>query len=152
MRRGVAVALLGLVPAMPAAAQSPRGFEIGVAGALLLAEPTFAGGGGLVALRPGGRLRLQLAGLVGDAYGVAVRGELSGQLLLTPSLTRGVAVYGLAGIAGTAGQPDAGYLLLGLGIEARPGGGHGWWAEAGVGGGARIALGWRWRMLRGGRR
>jgi hypothetical protein len=53
----------------------------------------------------------------------------------------------LAGIAGAAGRTDAGYLLLGLGVEAAPGGRHGWWLEAGAGGGVRIALGWRWRSL-----
>lgn len=132
---------------MPVAAQTARGFEVGVASALLLAEPEFVGGGALVALRPGGRLRLQIAALAGEASGLAGRAELSGQFLLTPNAMRGVGVYGLAGIAGTAGRTDAGYLLLGLGAEAAPGGRHGWWVEAGAGGGARIALGWRWRSL-----
>lgn len=130
-------------------AQSPRGVEIGVAGGLLLTDPAFVGGGALVALRPGGRLRLQALGLVGERGSrLAGRMELSGQLLLTPSLMRGVGVYGLAGIAGTIGRADAGSLLLGLGLEARPGERQGWWAEVGVGGGARLSLGWRWRSLR----
>lgn len=146
MRRVVVVAL-GLLAGMPAAAPAQRGTEAGLAGATLFSDAEFIGGGGVVALRPGGRLRLQLAGLAGDADGLTLRGELSGQFLLAPSRTGGVGSYGFAGVAGTAGPTDAGYLLLGLGVEADPGGRHGWWIEAGVGGGVRIALGWRWRRL-----
>lgn len=140
-------ALVVLLAAVPAAAQSPRGFEVGVAGALLLAEPEFAGGGALLALRPGGRLRLQLAALVGNAGGVAGRGELAVHYLVTPGAPRGAGAYGFAGAALCAGPREAGYVLLGLGIEAAPGGPGGWWLEAGVGGGARLALGWRWRSV-----
>lgn len=141
-------ALLALLAAVPAAAQSPRGFEAGAAGALLLAEPEFAGGGALLALRPGGRMRLQLTALVGDADGVTGRGEFAVHYLVTPGAPRGAGIYGLAGAALSAGPREAGYFLLGLGIEAAPAGSGGWWLEAGVGGGARLALGWRWRSLR----
>lgn len=146
------LALVGVCTALPAAAQAPPRLEVGLASAALFADPEFFGGGGVVALRPGGRLRLQLAALAGDANGLALRGELSGQFLLSPSRTRGIGCYGFAGIAGVAGPADAGYLLLGLGVEAAPGSSNGWWMEAGVGGGARIAFGWRWRSLGGGAR
>ena len=46
------------------------------------------------------------------------------------------------------GPVDEGYLLLTLGVESRPGGRAGWFAEAGVGGGARVALGYRQRWQR----
>jgi hypothetical protein len=135
---------LGLLAASPATAQAPRGAEFGLAGTLLLAEPGFAGGGALVALRDG-RLRLQFTVLTGDAGGWAGRAELAGHYLVTPARVGGVGLYGLAGLALDAGPREAGYLLLGLGLEESPGGRHGWWVEAGVGGGARIAIGWRWR-------
>jgi hypothetical protein len=37
------------------------------------------------------------------------------------------------------------YLLLVLGVENAPGGGGGSFLEVGVGGGARLAVGYRWR-------
>lgn len=141
--------LVGLSSAVPAAAQTPRRFEAGLTSALLLSQPEFFGAGGLVAVRPGGRLRLQFAALAGQASGLAGRAEFTAHFLLAPNRMRGIGWYGFAGIAGTAGQTDAGYLQLGLGIEAAPGGRHGWWMEAGAGGGARIALGWRWRSMGG---
>lgn len=147
MRPSLLALLVLLLPA-PAQAQTPRGLEAGVAGALLLAEPAFAGGGALLAIRPGGRMRVQVAALAGHADGVAGRGELAVHYLVTPAAARGAGVYGLAGAALSAGPREAGYLLLGLGIEWAPAGPNGWWLEAGVGGGARVALGWRWRGLR----
>lgn len=142
------LALLVLLLPAAAAAQAPRGLEAGVAGALLLSEPAFAGGGAVLAFRPGGRIRVQLAALAGDADGAAGRGELALHYLVTPGAARGAGVYGLAGVALSAGRREAGFLLLGVGAEWAPGGSDGWWVEAGAGGGARIALGWRWRSLR----
>ncbi len=144
--RGWLAVPLGLLAASPASAQAPRGAEFGLAGTLLLAEPGFAGGGALVALRDG-RLRLQVTVLTGDAGGWAGRAEAAGHYLVTPARMGGAGLYGLAGLALEAGPHEAGYLLLGLGLEGSPGGRHGWWVEAGVGGGARIAAGWRWRHL-----
>ncbi len=141
-------ALLVLLSASPAGAQSPRGFEAGVAGALLLAQPEFIGGGAMLALRPGGRMRFQLAALAGDAGGLMGRGEFAVHYLVTPAATRGGSVYGVAGVALNAGSGEAGYLLLGLGLERASGASNGWWVEAGVGGGGRLAAGWRWRSLR----
>ena len=50
------------------------------------------------------------------------------------------------GVAAVGGPVDEGYLVLALGLEGRPGGPDGWFVEAGVGGGARLAAGWRWRQ------
>jgi len=147
VRPSLAALLVLLLPS-PIGAQTPRGLETGVAAMLLLAESRFGGGGALLALRPGGRLRLQLAALVGDDGDLAGRGEFSVHYLVTPGAPRGVSLYGLTGVAGRAGRREAGYLLVGLGLESAPAGRHGWWVEAGVGGGARVALGWRWRSLR----
>jgi hypothetical protein len=45
------------------------------------------------------------------------------------------------------GPVDQGYVVVTLGVEARPGAPSGWFVEAGVGGGARLAMGYRWRRL-----
>ena len=42
---------------------------------------------------------------------------------------------------------DKGYLVLLLGLEARPGAFHGWSVELGVGAGVRVAVGYRWRRV-----
>jgi hypothetical protein len=76
------------------------------------------------------------------------RGELSLNYLLAPARPHGVGVYGVAGIPGTPGAGGIGYLLLGVGADGAPGTTHGWLVEGGVGGGVRIAAGYRWRWLR----
>ena len=38
-------------------------------------------------------------------------------------------------------------VVLTLGLEARPAARDGWFVEAGVGGGARLAAGYRWRRF-----
>jgi hypothetical protein len=55
--------------------------------------------------------------------------------------------YAGGGVAGIAGPDDRGYLVLLLGIEAGPGARGGWALEAGVGGGLRLAAGYRWRRF-----
>jgi hypothetical protein len=60
-------------------------------------------------------------------------------------------VYGAGGVAVAGGPVDQGYVVLTLGIEGRPGARSGWFAEAGVGGGVRLALGYRWRRVPPGR-
>ena len=134
-------------PAMPA--QSPTGMEAGLISALAAADPAFIGGGASVAWRPGDRLRLVAAGMLGSQDDRTIgRGELSLNYLLEPARLRGVGVYGVAGVAGTTGAHGSGYLLIGFGVESAPGAAHGWLVEGGVGGGLRIAAGYRWRWLR----
>ncbi|MBA3893587.1 MAG: hypothetical protein H0X69_07810, partial [Gemmatimonadales bacterium] len=62
---------------------------------------------------------------------------------------QGPGVYVAGGVGAVGGPADRGYLVLALGIENRPGGPSGWFAEAGVGGGARLAGGYRWRWFPG---
>jgi hypothetical protein len=57
-------------------------------------------------------------------------------------------MYGLGGVAGQVGRGSQGYVVLGLGLERAPGGRSGWALEAGVGGGVRVTVGWRWRWLK----
>ncbi|MDZ4863349.1 MAG: hypothetical protein SGJ01_07870, partial [Gemmatimonadota bacterium] len=112
-------------PAMPA--QSPTGMEAGLISALAAADPAFIGGGASVAWRPGDRLRLVAAGMLGGQGGRTTgRGEISLNYLLEPARAEGIGVYGFAGIAGTTGTVGNGYLLLGVGVESAPGSAHGW--------------------------
>ena len=148
--RPVLLCLIGVlvVPLRPAAAQEPSGREFGVQGMAVYEKPAWAGGGVYVAWRPGGKTRLAATLGLGSLDGkLAGRGELLAHFLLSPGRPSGVAVYGLGGIAAVVGRRDQGYLVLGLGLEEAPGAGSGWVLEAGVGGGARILAGWRWRWL-----
>jgi hypothetical protein len=83
------------------------------------------------------------AGIAGDD-GVG-RGELLGHFLLGPEQRRKPGLYLAGGIAGVVGAVDRGYLVLTAGVESRPAAGSGWAVEAGIGGGFRVALAYRWR-------
>ena len=147
MRR-IVVALLIHGVAAPLAAQGPRGIEVGVAAVATDADPAFLGGGLSVGYRPGGRVRLATNLLAGDTDGFTGRGELVGHYLMLPGKLTGLGPYSLGGIAGEVGGRNRGFLVLGLGLEWRPGAGNGWYLETSGGGGPRLALGWRWRRLR----
>jgi hypothetical protein len=129
-------------------AQESRGTELGGIGMVALSDPAFVGGGLQVAVRPGGRARIAVTVLPGAIERrFALRGEALAQFLLNPATVRGVGVYGLAGIAGVTGSRERAYLVAGIGLEANPGGRSGWLVEAGVGGGVRLAVGWRRRWF-----
>jgi hypothetical protein len=123
-------------------------WELGPQGVATLAHPALVAGGLYGAYRPGwgGRVRLGLSLAAGSQDGVATgRGEVSFHFLLSPGRPRGVSLYGLGGLAAVIGRADRGFLMVGLGLESSPGARAGWGLEAGVGGGARLALGYRWR-------
>ena len=68
---------------------------------------------------------------------------------LDPFRSRGAGVYaGAGGAFALVGGTTAGYVMLVLGVEATPGRARGWYAEAGVGGGTRIAAGYRLGRVR----
>lgn len=147
--RPLIVAFLVLMPMLAPEslpAQEPRGTELGGIGMVALSDPVFVGGGLQVAIRPGGRARFAVTALPGAIRErFALRGEAIAQFLLNPATVRGVGLYGLAGIAGVTGARERAYLVAGIGVETSPGGRSGWLVEAGVGGGARLAIGWRRR-------
>ena len=122
--------------------------ELQLQGLAIASRPSFAGGGLGLAWRDAGRTRWQIA-LSGGARtgaGWGMRGDLAWHFLLDPGKPRGGSVYGGGGISVlTADGRVTPYLLLVLGAERAPGGRGGLFVEVGVGGGARLSLGYRWR-------
>jgi hypothetical protein len=139
---GWAAALLLVAP--PLAAQQVR--EIGLQATITASDPALVIGGVYAALRTSLRTRVSVAAGAGAGGGDAAwRGELLAHFLLNPDRQRGAGVYGAGGLAVVGGPVDQGYLVLTLGLEAGPGGRSGWFVEGGVGGGVRLAAGYRWR-------
>jgi hypothetical protein len=135
-----------LLAVRPAAAQ--RAMELGVVAIGTAADPALLVAGITGALRTSRRTRVSAAVGAGASGGDAAwRGELLAHFLLAPTRRSGAGVYGAGGVAVVGGPVDQGYLVLALGLEGRPGARAGWFVEAGVGGGARVALGYRWRRL-----
>jgi hypothetical protein len=138
-----------LLAASPLAAQQVR--EIGLQATVTAADPALVIGGVSGAIRTSLRTRVALAAGVGVSGAAAAwRGELLAHFLLNPDRRRGAGVYGAGGLAVVGGPVDQGYLVLALGLEASPGQPSGWFVEGGVGGGARLAAGFRWRKRRAG--
>lgn len=130
-------------------AQSNPGFEAGLQALALLQDPEWLGGGGYAAWRPGDKTRLALTINAGASdRRTSGRAELLAHFLMSPGKRSGVGLYAFGGIAGVIRPVHQGFLVLGLGVERAPGNSSGWAIEAGVGGGARLSVGWRWRRLR----
>ena len=140
------LALAALITASPCRAQDGTVREFGVAAVGTTGDPVLGVLGITGSLRPGYRTRIgALAG--GGVWGddPAARAELAGHFLLSPR-SSGTGLYAGGGIAGVFSDGQSrGYLMLLIGIESRPGSGDGWFVEGGVGGGVRVAVGWRWR-------
>jgi hypothetical protein len=142
-----ALAVAAPIAAAPLPAQQVP--ELGVQLIATASEPGMVVGGGYAALRVARRLRLSAgAGLGGSGGETAWRGELLAHFLLAPGRREGVGAYAAAGIAGVGGTEDEGYMVLTLGLESRPRMGLGWFMEGGVGGGVRLAAGYRWRFYK----
>jgi hypothetical protein len=124
--------------------------EIGAQAIGTFSDPLLAVAGGYGAVRTPGRTRISagLAAGVADRE-LAWRGELLGHFLLSPEERRKPGFYIAAGLAGVRGAVDRGYLVLTLGVEAQPRAASGWMVEAGIGGGVRVSLGYRWRRFSG---
>lgn len=150
-RSRLATAAAMLLVATPLAAQ---GLDAGVGALVTTAEPVFAGAGAHLGWRPGRHARIVLAGALGSDGEVAGRVEVMAQLLAPVAEDAPLGAYVGAGIGLRPGVGDGAgeVLLLVAGVETSPRGRGGAFVEAGVGGGARLAAGWRWRWLRGLRR
>ena len=124
--------------------------EIGIHAIGTFSQPALAVAGGYGALRTLGRTRVSVSLTAGTSDGkLAARGELLGHFLLSPEEQRKPGFYLAGGIAGIGGVVDRGYLVLTAGVEQRPRGSSGWVVEAGIGGGLRVGLGYRWRRFPG---
>ena len=142
---GTILTALLLTPAVVRAQTVP---ELGVIGAATASDPALAAAGVYGALRTSLRTRVSIAGMLGASDGEAAwRAELLMHFLLSPTRERGVGAYGAGGIGLVGGPVDRSYVVLTLGLEARPASPSGWFLEAGVGGGARVAAGYRWRRF-----
>jgi len=133
-----------------AAAQGWR--EVQVWGVAVGSDPAVAAGGLGFALRDGGRTRIgaALAGGTSDGGRAAGRIEVAWHFLLDPSRRSGLAVYGGGGLAVSLIERDQlrPWVLMVLGVETSPASKHGFFVEAGLGGGVRAALGLRFRTTR----
>lgn len=149
MRSLVTAASLLALTAGPVAGQ--RAVEWQVHGLGVVTGAEFVGGGMGVAWRTAGRLRLGAALAGGTAEGAAaLRGEAALSYHVNPVKRRGVAPYVAGGVAITATDATSlEYVLLVIGLEARPGRGAGWFVEAGAAGGLRVAGGVRLRRRTG---
>ncbi len=144
--RRSALLLPALAFAAPARAQSLS--ELQLWGTVVASKPAFYGAGFGLGWRDEQRDRFAPAvafGGFGDGR-FGVRADLSYQFLLDPVKRVGSAVYGGGGLTAVVrGGRVVPYVLLVLGIENAPGGSGGSFLEIGVGGGARVAIGYRWR-------
>ena len=132
----------------PMTAQQAR--EAGVQVIVNASNPAAAVAALYGGLRMSTRTRLSAAAGAGISTGKLVtRGEILGHFLLSPDKRHGTGFYFAGGVAVVRGPVDRGYLVLTAGVEQRPAAGAGWMAEFGVGGGVRLALGYRWRWRRG---
>lgn len=140
--------VLLLLSAPPLTAQTYR--ELQVHGVGTFANSDFVGGGAGFGYRPRGRIGFALNLSAGDyRAGLAGRGEALVVLRLDPRRARGVSPYGLVGLAAVMDRTSTdGYLVVGLGLESAPARRASWFLEGGVGGGARVMAGMRFRHVR----
>lgn len=125
---------------------SQRSTEFGLQIVAVSGQPAALVAGPAWAWRPGLRDRLVLTGGLGASqHQLAFRGEAVWQFRLEPAAEHGVGVYLGGGLAAQAAESTHGFLIATVGLETSPGGSSGWLVELGVGGGVRLALGYRWR-------
>ena len=130
----------------PGAAQQAK--ELGIQAMATLSDPAVAVAGIYGALRTSGRTRISAAVGAGISDVELVgRGELLGHFLLSPEDRQKPGFYFAGGLAGVTGAVDRGYLVLTVGLEEGPRTPGGGFLEAGIGGGVRIAMGYRWRWF-----
>jgi hypothetical protein len=138
------------VPASPARAQQLTSTELTAAAFAALGERPFWAAAGGVGRRIDNQIRVAALGAWGMLDGdLGMRVEVTGQLIVNPSGRGGAGLYAGTGVAwqGGRGTPGSGYITALIGLETAPGAKRGWVVEAGLGGGVRITVGWRWRRF-----
>ena len=123
--------------------------ELGIQVTGTTGRPAAVAAGPVWAWQAGVRDRLVFhAGLGGAEHQLAFRGEALWQFRFEPSATTGVGLYVGGGLAMPTAASTHGWIVATLGLESRPAAAQGWIVEAGIGGGFRLVLGYRWRKNR----
>ena len=140
------------VPAVPvpAVAQQLTATETSFGALAAFSGVDFVGLAGGLSRRLDNQTRVAGVAAAGVLDGnAALRLETTAQLIINPSGRGGLGLYAGAGVAwqGAMGVPGGGYVTALIGLEAAPGARRGWYAELGLGGGARLACGVRWRRF-----
>ena len=141
-----------LLPILAVQSQQLKTTELSLGAAGAFAHETFAGAELGIARRPSSDSRIALAlagGVMSPDEAAAVRAQLTLQIVLNSIARSGAGVYAGVGAAflGERGAPGRGFVALVLGVERAPGRRHGWFIETGLGGGVRVAVGWRARWF-----
>ena len=133
----------------PAAVEAQLRHELGFQATGTTGRPGALVAGPAWAWQAGVRDRLVLHGGVGGSeHQLAFRGEALWQFRFEPSATTGVGLYLGGGLAVQTAASTHGWIVATLGLESRPAAAQGWIVEAGIGGGFRLVLGYRWRKSR----
>ena len=149
-RWALALVLASSVSAHGVSAQLESRFQVGARMDVLASRITAAQGGVEVSTSVGRNVRLALVTAAGDSWddgrsGLSARGDLVGRFLLDPEFTERWAPYVGAGL-GLRYDHIAdwrGTLIALVGVEGPNWKGVVPFAEAGVGGGVRLGLGFR---------
>jgi hypothetical protein len=143
--------MLGLAALVPGRSEAQRGFDIQGNGIALVGAAAFVGAGAGAGLRAGLGSRVSLAAAGGRLEGGAAAARIEGLFtyhLFTPGRPRPAPYVG-TGLGLTATTDATNWnLVVVLGVEAGAQRRGGWFLELGVGGGVRIAAGYRvtrWR-------
>lgn len=139
-----------VLTAIPVSACAQRALEWQLHSVATIGSESFVGGGTGLALRTSGRMRAGVVVNVGHMGGtVAVRPEILGSFHLNPFKRQGVSPYAGGGVAAVLSEGTSReYIVAFVGLESRPGRSFGWFAEGGIGGGARVTLGVQFRKRR----
>lgn len=144
-RVGAAVVVAaGVGVGMPAAGLAQRAGAIrpGLVTMVAASDPVFGGVGPLLGWSSSSRIEFVGSALVGRRGSATVgRGELTVRFYPSRPIAGRTNAYALTGIAGVTGSDDGGFVVVAVGVEA--GKRARWFAEAGIGGGVRLAVGIR---------
>jgi hypothetical protein len=130
----------------PSGLHAQRGWDVQGQAMALVRDSSWIGGGLGGGVRFGRGMRVAGTAGVGWAApdGVAGRGEILVGYHLNPPRPEGIGVYAAAGAAAEVARGVwRGLIVALLGVEVRPWLGGGLFAEAGIGGGVRLVVGYR---------
>ena len=136
-----------LLVVLAPAATGQKAMEYQFQGVGAIADQDFYGGGLGIAWRSDGRMRVGGYANVGSFdRELAFRPEVTASFHLNPFKRGGLAPYVGGGVALVLTADESREFLVGtIGLEWSPGARRGWFLEAGIGGGARVSLGYQIR-------